>query len=208
MDERDVICPDCLKDLNRTEQATMRGNNTEELFDYNVKFIHGASFMWVEPGSKELDLIHQMKYGPFANPHIAFKLGQVLATEFMESGFFEDIQYILPVPLHPKRLRERGFNQSEWLCRGISDVTGIPTDTEHLYRARNNDHQARLAGTDRRKNTKGVFAVRYPEDFYRLHVLLVDDLITTGSTLRGCIDAIRPIRECQFSVLGLGRARH
>ena len=163
--------------------------------------------MWVEHDSKELDLIHAMKFGPAANPHIAYRLGQVLAQEFMPTGFFEDIDLLIPVPLHPQRFRDRGFNQSEWLCRGIAEVTGLPMDTEHLYRARNNDHQARLTGSDRKRNTKGIFAVRYPEDLYRKHVLLVDDLITTGATLCACMDVIHPIRNCTISILGLGKAK-
>ena len=207
IDEREVICRDCLMQLNRTEQAILRANTTEDLFSRYAKFVRGAAFLWVEHGSKELELIHAMKFGPAANPHIAYRLGKQIAYEFMQSDFFDGIDYLIPVPLHPKRYRDRGFNQSEWLCRGISEVTCIPTDTEHLIRVRNNEHQANLAGSDRKKNIKGVFAVRYPEDWYRKHVLLVDDLITTGSTLRACIDVLHPVRGCRISVLGLGKAR-
>lgn len=206
INEREVICRDCLKKLNRTEQAVHRGNNTEELFTRYAKFIRGAAFLFVSPESKELELIHQMKYSLSANPHIAWRLGRECAAEFMQSDFFDGIDYLIPVPLHPKRLRERGFNQSEWLCRGISEITGIPMDTVHLYRARNNEHQARLTGSDRQKNIKGVFALRYPEDLYKKHVLLVDDLITTGATLCACMDVLHPIRGCHISVLGLGKA--
>lgn len=206
IDKEAVICRECLSKLERTEQSFCRGNNTEELFSRFAKFIRGAAFLWVFPHSTELELIHAMKYGPFANPNIAYCLGKELAAEFMQTDFFDGIDYLIPVPLHPRRLRERGFNQSEWLCRGISEITHIPTDTTHLLRVRNNEHQARLAGADRKKNIKGVFAVRFPEDLYKKHILLVDDLITTGATINACMKALHPIRGCRISVLGLGKA--
>ena len=125
----------------------------------------------------------------------------------MQSDFFDEIDVIIPVPLHPKRFRERGFNQSEWICRGLTDVTKIPTDTTHLIRILNNDQQALSAGNDRQKNVKGIFAVVNSRDLYGKHILLVDDIITSGATLLACMDALKSVRGRRISVFALGKTR-
>lgn len=207
IESQQVICDNCLADLPRTEQATMRGNMTEGLFMKEAKFVRGAAFLFFEKDAPVQNLLHKMKYGMFANPLIGYALAKEAAYEFMQSDFFDGIDVLLPVPLHPKRLRERGFNQAEWICKGLSDVTGIPMDTTHLTRILNNAHQAQTAGEKRSDNVKNIFAVNHPEELFKKHVLLVDDIITTGATLQACIDVLRPIRKCHFSVFGIGKTR-
>ena len=111
------------------------------------------------------------------------------------------------MPLHPKRLRERGYNQSEYIARGISDLTGIPVDTTHVTRARNTPKQALQDGEGRKTNVADAFAVNHPEQLYHKHILLVDDLITTGETVKACLHAMRVIRGAKFSVFALCKAR-
>jgi predicted amidophosphoribosyltransferase len=105
-------------------------------------------------------------------------------------------------------LRERGFNQSEWICRGISDVLHIPMDIEHLVRFRNNPHQSRSMFRNREKNVADVFAIRHPEEWKGKHILLVDDVITSGSTILSCIKQASPIRGCRVNVFALGWAHN
>ena len=202
-----VLCQDCLASLPRTEQCWQRGNITEEIFAHDKYFERGAAFMFFEKDNPVQNLVHRMKYGLFANPRIGYALAREAAAEFMQSDFFNGIDIILPVPLHPKRFRERGFNQSEWICRGLTDVTKIPTDTTHLIRILNNDQQALAAGNDRQKNVKDIFAVVNPRDLYRKHILLVDDVITSGSTLLACMDALKSVRGRRISVFALGKVR-
>ena len=200
-----VICDRCLHRLNRTEQAYMRGNLTEDMFHAMPKFVRGAVFFFFEHGSAWHRVLHEMKYGRLADPHIAYALAQEAARDFIQSDFFDGIDVFMPVPLHPRRFRERGFNQSEWICRALTEVTGIPTDTTHLFRVRNNDHQAKMTMDERQINVRGIFELRYPEDLYRKHIMLVDDIITTGSTLRSCMTALGPARGHHVSVFGLGK---
>ena len=207
IDEKMVICPQCMKALPRTEQSWQRDNITEAMFVQDKHFERAAAFLFFKKDSDVQHLLHRMKYGLFANPHIAYKLAHEAAIEFMQSDFFDGIDVFLPVPLHPRRLRERGFNQSEWICRALSDVTKIPTDTTHLIRTRNNDHQANTSGQGRLDNVKDIFAVNNPKDFYRKHILLVDDIITTGSTVLSCMNALKSVRGCRISVFALGKAR-
>ena len=207
IDSNEVICSICLESLPRTEQATFRGNITEGLFEHEKKIKKGATFLFFEKDSPVQNLLHKMKYGLFANPYIGYELAKEAAYEFMQSDFFDGIDVLVPVPLHPKRLRERGFNQAEWICRGLSEATGITMDTSHLTRIHNNRHQAQTSGEKRTDNVKNIFAINHPEEFYNKHVLLVDDIITTGATLQACIDVLRPIRKCHYSVFGIGKTR-
>ena len=111
------------------------------------------------------------------------------------------------MPLHPKRLRERGYNQAEYIARGISEITGIPIDTTHVTRIRNTPQQALQDGEERKTNVANAFAVNHPEEMRHKHILVVDDLITTGETMRSCLAAMKRFRGATFSVFALCKAR-
>ena len=136
----------------------------------------------------------------------AYFLGRQAALEFQYADFFDGIDIIIPVPLHLKRLRERGYNQSEYIARGISDVTGIPIDTTHVVRSRNTPKQALQKGDERKQNVSEAFTVNHPEQMYHKHILLVDDLITTGETAKACLHAMKKFRGASFSVFSLCKA--
>ncbi len=204
-DETITMCPKCIHRLPRTEQCALRGNMTEELFCDLPRFQRAAAFLFFDKGADIQHVIHKMKF--HEQPRIAYDLAREAAYDFMQADFFEDIDLIIPIPLHPKRLRERGYNQSEWIARALSETTGIPVDTTHVSRIRNNPQQALQKAKDRAINVEGVFAVNHPEELYRKHILIVDDLITTGSTVRACIKALKVCRGAEFSVFALGKAR-
>jgi ComF family protein len=164
-----------------------------------------AAFLFFEKDHPVQDLIHRMKYAD--QPMIGYQLGREAAMEFQCADFFDEIDIIVPIPLHPKRLRERGYNQSEYIARGISDVTGIPVDTTHVERIRNTPKQALQSGDERKQNVADAFAVNHPEQLYHKHILLVDDLITTGETARSCLRAMRLFRGATVSVFALCKAR-
>ena len=194
------LCDDCLQHLPRTEQAVLRQNSTEE-----VVGVHAASFLFFEKDHPLQRVIHRLKYGD--QPQIGYELGRQAALEMLDTEFFEGIDVIIPMPLHPIRLRERGYNQAEYIARGLSAVTGIPVDTTHVTRVRNTPQQAKQTGDERRTNVKDAFAVNHPEQLYHKHILLVDDLITTGETMRSCLKAMRRHIRTQYSVFALCKAR-
>lgn len=214
--EDELICPSCLAALPRTEQHILRQNRTEEHFVSIKRFKRGGSFLFYRPvrsfsllsGDRFHDagrLLRLIKY--YNRPDLAAYLAATAAREWEESGFFHDVDLIMPVPLHPHRLRDRGYNQSYYIALGLSQVTGIPVDTTHLVRTANNQHQARMKESEREKNVQGIFHVLNPEDLVGRHILLVDDIITTGSTLRACIQPLRRLRTCRFSVFALAATR-
>jgi len=204
-EEESAICTDCIAALPRTEQAFLRQNSTEQLFLGIPHILSAAAFLFYDHDSTFRHAIHQMKYGE--RPEVGRQLARIAAREFSPYDFFDGIDVIMPVPLHEKRFRERGYNQSEWIARGLSDVTGIPVDTEHLLRQVNNPKQALLHSNDRSKNVENIFSVSHPEEMYHKHILLVDDIITTGSTISSCLHAMRAFRGSSFSIFALGKAR-
>lgn len=209
------ICEECKRRLPRTEQASILQNGTEMALAGKTndivaaaKAMHltrAAAFLFYEKDHPIRQLVHRMKYSD--QPLIGYHLGWQAAMEMQDTDFFDEIEVIIPIPLHPKRLRERGYNQSEYIARGISDYTGIPVDTTHVTRVRNTPKQALQSGEGRKLNVAGAFAVNHPEQMYRKHILLVDDLITTGETARSCIRAMRLFRGAKISVFALCKAR-
>jgi len=209
------LCPGCLADLPRTEQAERRENSTEMALwgkgrsrAAAKKALHleyGASFLFFEKEHPVQQLIHKMKYAD--RPQIGYLLGKEAAREFLYSDFFDGIDVIIPVPLHSNRLRSRGYNQSEYIARGLSEVTEIPMDTSHVTRVKDTPRQALQTKEGRITNVAGAFAVNHPERMYHKHILLVDDVITTGETVRACLQAMRLFRGARFSVFGLCKAR-
>lgn len=223
--ENGSLCPVCMSSLPRTEQAEKRQNVTEMFVlgqpsdmvkAARVEHVdQAAAFLFYEKDHPLQKVIHKMKYAD--QPMIGYYLGRQAAVEFEQEAFFEDIDVIIPVPLHPRRFRERGYNQSEYIARGISEVTGIGIDTTHVTRVRNTPKQAKInANGDnhethvaalRKANVADAFAVNHPEQMYHKHILLVDDLITTGETVRSCLKAMRAFRGATFRVFALCKTR-
>lgn len=164
-----------------------------------------AAFLFYDKEQPIQWAIHLMKYAD--QPLIGYYFGRQAATEMQYAGFFDGIDLIIPVPLHPKRMRERGYNQSEYIAQGISEVIGVPVDTTHVTRIKNTPKQAMQAGEKRKENVADAFAVNHPEQLYKKHILVVDDLITTGETMRSCLKAMKRFRGAKFSVLALCKAR-
>lgn len=202
--KEEILCRDCIEKLPRTEHAFQRGNHTEQLLWDIPKLERGGAFCYYKNDSDFRHLIHRMKYGN--RPTIGVYLGRIAAQEFSETHFFDGIDLIVPIPLHKKRQRQRGYNQAEMISKGISEVTHIPIDTTHLYRQVNNPSQTRKSQQERLHNTQNIFEVNVPANWRGKHLLIVDDIITTGATLRSCINAISPIRGTRISVLTLGIA--
>ncbi len=198
------LCTDCLKDLPRTEMAQHRGNRVEQLFWDIPKLQKGAAFCFYRHDEPFRKLIHRIKYSN--KPLLGEYLGEIMAREFMQYHFFDTIDFVVPVPLHPKRQRKRGYNQAEYIAKGISNITAIPLDTTHLQRVINNPTQTKKSSSERTRNTQGIFSVQMAANWRGKHILLVDDIITTGATLHACMHAITPIHGTTVSVISLGIA--
>jgi ComF family protein len=137
---------------------------------------------------------------------LAKPLGAFLA-EYKDPEFpFADFELILSVPLHPRRLRQRGFNQSLLLARRVNRMHSIPLDFTALQRTRHTEPQTQLSGPERRENIRGAFEVRRPEGIVEKHILLIDDVFTTGATVQECSRVLLKAGAKRVDVLTLARA--
>ena len=114
---------------------------------------------------------------------------------------FSGIDVIIPIPLHKKKQQIRGYNQSEWIARGIAAVTGIPIDTELILRKKNTETQTRKSVFERRDNVEGIFELQHPETLAGKHILIVDDVLTTGSTTLACASCLVNVEGIRISIL-------
>ena len=152
-----------------------------------------------------LYLIHQLKYR--GKKEVGVYLGQIFGMALMENEIYRSIDHIIPVPLHPKKQRKRGFNQSECIAEGLGNYTGIKLITDNLSRIVNTDSQTKKSRYSRWENVKDVFVVRNPEELSEKHILLVDDVLTTGATLEACAAKLLEIENTKVSVVSLAYAQ-
>lgn len=133
-------------------------------------------------------LIHLLKYTRRLS--LAIRLGKMMSKLVMEDNFLSKTHLIIPVPLHSTRMRERGYNQSELLAKNMGDYLNIPISKKALLRVRNTKSQTRLSPEQRIENVKGAFTVKESAHIANKHILLVDDVLTTGATLDECAIAL------------------
>lgn len=139
-------------------------------------------------------------------PDIVSYLSREFATELSREGFFNGIDLILPVPMHAWKLVKRGFNQANVIAQAISEVSGIPVGN-HLVALKAHATQTRRNATERMANAKGIYGVIDAETLAGRHVLIVDDVITTGSTILSCCEAVQTVSSVTVSVLSLAATR-
>ena len=174
-----LVCIDCLSGLPRTNAHLVDGNPIEKLYWKQLPIERATSFFYYDALIARL-AIYNMKY--FDHPRVGQRIAEVMTEEIRGSGFFDGIDLIVPVPLHWKKAAKRGYNQSEYLAKGISKMTGLPVATNVVEKIVNNESQTHMTFLERRENVRDAFRLRHPELIEGKHVLLVDDVITTDST--------------------------
>jgi len=204
--ENECVCADCMGRFDRTEQAQNRDNETESLFARERHFAWGGCWLLYAKGSYLQQLIHRAKFG-HGHPKLMQQLGRLAAEEWRDTGFFHSIDVMIPIPLHRSRLRERGFNQTEYIVKGMSKVLLIPMDTEHLTRKRATQKQSQSSFEERQHGVEDAFEVNHPEELYGKTVMLVDDIITTGATMRAAMAAFKDVYRCKIVVFALAKAK-
>lgn len=199
-----LICTECYVLIPRTNYHLENENQVAQLFWGRCRIERAAAFSFYNRDSRIRKLIHNLKYKGIKE--IGPELGRIYGYSLLKSEFLSGIDVIIPVPLHSTRTRIRGFNQSELICEGLSEVTGIPVDKESLRRITVTATQTRKSRYERWVNVEGIFNLTDPSVIAGKHVLLVDDVITTGSTLESCVNELLKADGVRVSVVALAVA--
>ena len=189
-----IICTNCRIQLPRTSFKAGTGNQIEKHFWGKVEVESAVAYLQFLKGTEVMQLLHELKYR--GNQEVGELLGRMFASEYESSDFFSEVDYIIPVPLHERKLKIRGFNQCDSICNGISEITKLPVLSRGLKRNRFNETQTSKGRFERFANTAELFSVN-SSLLKGKRVLLIDDVITTGSTLEACIN---PLNEIGCSV--------
>lgn len=182
-----IICSPCLLGLPRTNFHMETDNPVAKLFWGRVSIALATSWFYFNKGSDYRHLLHRLKYQGRAD--IGIYLGKLFASELIDSGFVK-ADMLIPVPLHPKKQRKRGYNQSIKISEGMRAVLNIPVNGTALIRSSDTDTQTRRNRFDRFLNMKDKFEVRNPDQIAGKTILLIDDVVTTGSTLEACTQVL------------------
>jgi ComF family protein len=198
------VCLSCLHEIPKTNYHCLPDNPVEKRFWGKVPVFRGTAFFFFHKGSPFQKLLHALKYK--GNKEIGEVLGKYAAADLLESPDFCAVDVIIPVPLHPKKYKKRGYNQSECIASGLSAVLQRPIDTTTLRRVRENTTQTRKSVFERYENTEGIFELLDKNTLSGKHVLIVDDVLTTGSTLEACVQALSESADIKVSVFAIAVA--
>ncbi len=194
-----VVCTRCRYAVPLTGFCYATYNPLWERLSALVPVEQASAFLYFIPGSGWRELIHRFKYdGAW---RLARDMGVWYGHCLADSGLYDTVDRIVPVPLHWRKRLRRGYNQAEYLAEGIARALRAEVDRHSVRRIRNNPAQALHRHTERWDNVEGIFAVRRPERLAGHHLLLVDDVLTTGATLLSCAETIlRAAPDCRLSV--------
>lgn len=193
------LCMDCVDDLPRLRAHDDPLNKVEMVFRGRVRLHAASAFLQFTKGGMVQRMLHRLKYQGDLN--VGLELGQRMAEEVMASARFADVDTLVPVPLHPRKLRLRGYNQAQVLVEGMLRAWPVREVEAGLLRVVHTSTQTRRGRMSRWGNVKDAFHLAGADALAGAHVLLVDDVVTTGATLESCANALARVPGIRISVL-------
>jgi ComF family protein len=178
-----IICTSCIVSLPKTNFHLDKENPVNNIFWGRVQVEMATSFYSFSKSSRVQQLLHHLKYKGVKE--VGSVVGKLFGYELKQSKYFNNIQYIIPVPLHKNKIKKRGYNQSEWIAKGLSEAMNIPINLDYLYRRSDSKTQTKKSRYKRWENVEEIFGVN-GEMLDNTTILLVDDVVTTGATLEAC----------------------
>lgn len=202
----ETLCSKCYLHLPRTDfDHDLYENVMAKLFWGQIAIEKATALFYYEPHAETANILYELKYKN--HPEIGVVMGRMMAKELMKSGLFEDIDALVPVPLAKKREHERGYNQSLELAKGVSEVTHLPIANQVVRRTKFVDSQTHRGRWERNENVENVFELVDGDSLSGKHVLLIDDVVTTGATIIACAQEMQKASNVRISVLALGFAK-
>lgn len=198
------LCLKCVTDLPTTNFQDKEHNLVEQRFWGKVRVEKATSFLYFRKGSVTQTILHDLKYKN--NKSIGHFIGQLAGLELIKSPHFCNIDAIVPVPLFFKKELIRGYNQSKIICDGLSEILEKPIITKNLIRIKSGETQTKKTVYERYKNIQNSFTIENEKEFEGKHILLVDDVITTGSTLESCVLLFNQIKDTKVSIFSIAIA--
>lgn len=200
----DQLCTSCLYDLPYTNFHLQEDNPVVRQFWGRIPVTGAFAYLYFHKQGKVQSIIHHLKYKN--RPLLGQLLGLMYGRELAKTAYASSLDLIIPVPLHPSRMKERGYNQSHCIAEGLSLILNLPLGEEYLYRSRSTSTQTHKGRFERFENMAEVFRLEKAEELTGKHVLLVDDVITTGATLEACALSLLAVPGLQVSILAIAYA--
>lgn len=197
------FCTICIYQLPYTNYHLNPDNKIAKQFWGRVHVNSATAFLYFNKAGKVQNIMHQLKYNN--QPQVGVEIGRMYAEQLKAQPTYALAEAIIPVPLHPKKLLKRGYNQSEEFAIGLSEILNIPVKTDILYRDKAAESQTTKSRGSRFDNMKTVFKAHQNEYSFK-NVLLVDDTITTGATLEACTFALQDIGIETINIVGIAYA--
>jgi ComF family protein len=201
-EKEEFICTTCFYKLPKTDYHNYPANTLYKAFYGRAKIDAAAAFCFYAKGSTVQDLVHEIKYN--GKKELGTCFGKWYGLELKKVSPFSELDAIIPVPLHPKKLKRRGYNQSACFAEGLSESMKVAVLPNGLKRIKDTETQTSKSRFSRWENVKDVFAVENKEQLRNKRVLLADDIITTGATMEACIHALHAVPVASVSVASIG----
>ena len=200
------ICLECQATLPETNFHLSKENPFTARFDGRLVVETAAALFFFTKKSKTQHLVHQIKYGD--KREAAFELGRFMGQKLIQEPHFQNIDCIVPVPMHPQKRIKRGFNQAELFADGLSEAMKIPVVVSALIKTKMTETQTKKSRLERLKNAEDVFELAAPSLLYGNNLLIVDDVMTSGATLESCANTILaelPDTKISFATLAFAK---
>ncbi|MDX1407972.1 MAG: ComF family protein [Saprospiraceae bacterium] len=200
-----LFCIDCLAVLPETGYHLVQDNPFERHFWGRIPLQAGAAYLFFIPGGRTQGLLHAIKYQ--GQRHVAEEIGRTYGRQLAACSRFQNLDAIVPVPLHWRRQHRRGFNQSAAFARGLGDALDVPVVVKALQRTRQTATQTRKSRLERIDNMQAAFVLKQTGSIAGRHVLLVDDVLTTGATLEACAQVLLALSGTKVSMVTIACGR-
>lgn len=200
------LCLHCVSSLPATRFEMHAANPVEKLFWGRLPLAAASARYYFTKESTMQHLMHQVKYR--GNRHLSIFLGRLMGEALMASHRFGEVDVLVPLPLHPHKEKLRGYNQAALLCKGVGEVMMLPVLDRVVRRTEATSSQTRKTRMERWMNVEGKFQLGQDHGLQQAHILLVDDVVTTGATLEACGRALLQAEGARLSVATLCFSSH